>query len=156
MMVVFAIVVIRSARIEFALFRCVVIEVVRARAYFRGSCGELVTSSSFPHVSQYQHREGSWFSNRGRAGGSNEEFVYHGVLISLSFCSLLHRSDVLFPPNPPPSCPYAKHPNLYTACVLLSILKFARYLSFFVEKLQGSKGLAIRSFVVPIEAECDI
>jgi hypothetical protein len=71
---VFVVVVIRSARVEFALFRFIVIEVVCARAaelisrfvWGTGARGTVVTRSTFPVVSQHHLLEEARFSNKSR------------------------------------------------------------------------------------------
>jgi hypothetical protein len=90
MIVVFAVVVIRSARVEFALFRFIVIDMVRARAYFEVHVGNRSQAHPFPNVSQYQCHKEERFSNRSSGGGSDEELVYHEaqVLLPLVFASI--------------------------------------------------------------------
>jgi hypothetical protein len=90
MIVVFAVVVIRSARVEFALFHFIVIDMVRARAYFEVHVGNRSQAHPFPNVSQYQCHEEERFSNRSSGGGSDEELVYHEaqVLLPLVFASI--------------------------------------------------------------------
>jgi len=87
MIVEFVVVVIRSARVEFALFRFIVIEVVCARAaelISRFVWGTSVTRSTFPVVSQHHLLEEARFSNRGRVAWSDEKLVDHEIPILLS------------------------------------------------------------------------
>lgn len=124
MIVVFAVVVIRSARVEFALFRFIVIDMVRARAYFEVHVGNRSQAHPFPNVSQYQCHEEERFSNRSSGGGSDEELVYHEaqVLLPLVFASINISISSKTPPPPPISshiCAFGRRefyfPSFYDA-----------------------------------------
>lgn len=117
MIVVFAVVVIRSARVEFALFRFIVIDMVRARAYFEVHVGNRSQAHPFPNVSQYQCHEEERFSNRSSGGGSDEELVYHEaqVLLPLVFASINISISSKTPPPPRPRAYFVTHLRFWMA-----------------------------------------
>jgi hypothetical protein len=101
MIVVFAVVVIRSARVEFALFRFIIMDMVRARAYFEVHVGNRSQAHPFPNVSQYKCHEEERFANSSSGGVRDKEPVCHEIqiLLPLVFASInISISSKLPPP----------------------------------------------------------
>jgi hypothetical protein len=115
MIVVFAVVVIRSARVEFALFRFIIIDMVRARAYFEVHVGNRSQAHPFPNVSQYKCHEKERFTNSSSGGGSDKELVYHEIqiLLPLVFASINISTSSKLPPFPPTY--FVTHQRFWTA-----------------------------------------
>jgi hypothetical protein len=116
MIVVFAVVVIRSARVEFALFRFIIIDMVRARAYFEVHVGNRSQAHPFPNVSQYKCHEKERFTNSSSGGGSDKELVYHEIqiLLPLVFASINISTSSKLPPPFPPTY-FVTHQRFWTA-----------------------------------------